>query len=425
MRISNRKSLKSAPEGVRFYSKSSPGKPKSPQCCKGGAQKLVFKYLGAVSKQLIIKTKDGKTILFNGQVDYLDVITIMSAPGTKIDKEIRFYYNGLLFPQLSIHISCSQPLEAGMIFGDFLLLSGVDKYGNILCGNCTHPQCGGGGCVPATSCPVGKNCGTYPDGCGGTINCGTCPSGKVCENNTCKDGCVGPNCPQCPDGSFPDCAGVCNGPNKLDCAGNCYNTQTEIPPKFKDCAGVCGGNATYDCAGVCNGTSELDCAGVCYNPRNGPPPHIIDCQGVCDGEAVPDCKGVCGGSSFTDCAGVCGGNAVYDCKGICNGTSSYDCKRVCGGDSTYDCEGNCYDPNTEQPLKIRDCDGVCGGDHYKDCAGRCIGPECFVVQSNGMYRLKSSMNRKQPVEAKLIKPKPSPKPVPAPVIKKTKFNKKA
>jgi predicted DNA-binding protein YlxM (UPF0122 family) len=38
-------------------------------------------------------------------------------------------------------------------------------------------------CMPATCQSLGKQCGTWPDGCGGTLNCGSCPSGYTCNPN--------------------------------------------------------------------------------------------------------------------------------------------------------------------------------------------------------------------------------------------------
>ena len=43
-------------------------------------------------------------------------------------------------------------------------------------------------CIPATSCPAGVECGSWPDGCGGTITCGdplyagNCAPGEVCTD---------------------------------------------------------------------------------------------------------------------------------------------------------------------------------------------------------------------------------------------------
>lgn len=45
--------------------------------------------------------------------------------------------------------------------------------------------CGGGPCIPTTCVALGKNCGSWPDGCGGTLNCGTCNPGFNCVNGIC------------------------------------------------------------------------------------------------------------------------------------------------------------------------------------------------------------------------------------------------
>jgi len=40
-------------------------------------------------------------------------------------------------------------------------------------------------CTPTTCLALGKECGTWDDGCGGTLNCGTCETGYTCENGAC------------------------------------------------------------------------------------------------------------------------------------------------------------------------------------------------------------------------------------------------
>jgi hypothetical protein len=37
--------------------------------------------------------------------------------------------------------------------------------------------------TPATCQSLGKQCGTWSDGCGGTLNCGSCQSGYICNLN--------------------------------------------------------------------------------------------------------------------------------------------------------------------------------------------------------------------------------------------------
>ena len=181
----------------------------------------------------------------------------------------------------------------------------------------------------------------------------------------------------CPEGSYPDCAGVCGGPHIRDCEGNCYDPNTETPKKFYDCAGVCGGDAKYDCKGICNGPHEVDCEGTCYDASTQNPPKILDCNGVCGGDAKYDCLGVCGGNTTLDCNGICGGNSILDCNDVCGGPSIRDCAGVCGGNSIFDCAGNCFDPTQEDPPVVRDCEGICGGTATYDCRGDCIPQDCY------------------------------------------------
>jgi len=40
-------------------------------------------------------------------------------------------------------------------------------------------------CVPDTCSSLGKQCGTWSDGCGGTLNCGVCETGYICSDGQC------------------------------------------------------------------------------------------------------------------------------------------------------------------------------------------------------------------------------------------------
>ena len=62
---------------------------------------------------------------------------------------------------------------------------------------------------------------------------------------------------------------------------------------------------TIDCAGVCRGTSRTDCAGTCYDPLIIAPPHIKGCDGICNSGAIRDCAGICDGTSYFDSGGNC------------------------------------------------------------------------------------------------------------------------
>ena len=66
--------------------------------------------------------------------------------------------------------------------------------GTLTCGTCSSGYTCNSGvcqCVPATCASLGKNCGTFSDGCGGTLTCGTCSSGYTCNSGVCQ--CT-PNC---------------------------------------------------------------------------------------------------------------------------------------------------------------------------------------------------------------------------------------
>jgi len=292
--------------------------------CDGGLVSLTLKYIGQADQDIVVEGQITGDIFFDDTVSPDEEFTMAgtNGPGGRMDNTIDIYYNTDQTPTTSIHISCSEPLDIGMIFGEFQIVAGVSRVGEL----------------------------------------------PLCDDI-------------CQPGSFPDCFGVCDGPGIRDCQGNCYNPNEGPPQVFEDCLGVCAGTATMDCSGICNGPHELDCAGNCYNPRTDNPPVSYDCNGVCGGSSVPDCLGVCDGTSVLDCNGVCNGDAYFDCNGVCGGTSHVDCLGVCGGNATYDCDGHCYDPDIQDPPHVRDCSGECNGNHYKDCGGHCISDDCFQVKS--------------------------------------------
>lgn len=52
--------------------------------------------------------------------------------------------------------------------------------------DCGTLGCSGGVCLtctPKTCSVLGKECGSWPDGCGGTVTCPTCPTGYTCDVN--------------------------------------------------------------------------------------------------------------------------------------------------------------------------------------------------------------------------------------------------
>ncbi len=78
------------------------------------------------------------------------------------------------------------------------------------------------GCTPATCSSLGKQCGTWPDGCGGALQCGSCPRGLDCN-----------------------CNGTCDSPTQptfIDCGGaGCCRTERCCPDSDVCCSsGPCG-----------------------------------------------------------------------------------------------------------------------------------------------------------------------------------------
>lgn len=47
----------------------------------------------------------------------------------------------------------------------------------------------GNSCVPSTCSSLGKNCGSWSDGCSGTLNCGSCSTGYACSSGVCQQTC--------------------------------------------------------------------------------------------------------------------------------------------------------------------------------------------------------------------------------------------
>ena len=77
-------------------------------------------------------------------------------------------------------------------------------------------------CVPDTCTSLGKQCGTWPNGCGVDLTCPTCPTGQSCSDGQCIVDCV-PDCAgkTCgSDGCDEDC-GTCGPGDFCDGTGNC------------------------------------------------------------------------------------------------------------------------------------------------------------------------------------------------------------
>jgi len=51
-----------------------------------------------------------------------------------------------------------------------------------------------GGCVAKTCSELGKECGSWDDGCNGTIDCGSCSEGESCVDGSCVADCIPQTC---------------------------------------------------------------------------------------------------------------------------------------------------------------------------------------------------------------------------------------
>ena len=137
--------------------------PDIPECgeCKGGVTTLTFQYNGTAAADVMVKAKKGDVILFDAAVSPGDMFTVNGADkkGKNADKkgkngdkegkrgdkkgkhgdkkgklgtEIKIFVNG---EEYTIHTSCSQPIGAGMIFGDFEIVGGESLKGGVFCIN--------------------------------------------------------------------------------------------------------------------------------------------------------------------------------------------------------------------------------------------------------------------------------------------------
>lgn len=189
---------------------------------------------------------------------------------------------------------------------------GDDGCGNS-CGKCPSGKvCQNGKCVatctPKTCLQLGKECGSWSDGCGGTINCGQCSSGYFCNNGKClcQPNCTGKECGS--DGCGGSC-GICSGGYYCDSFGKCKSNC--VP----SCAGKeCGSDG---CGGSC-GTCQIG-----YKCKNG------KCEYVCQ----PDCNGKeCGPDG-------CGSICLPGCSAGTSCNSEGKCIPYCVSDTDCDYEG--------------------------------------------------------------------------------------
>ncbi|MCA9322727.1 MAG: hypothetical protein KDB53_18440 [Planctomycetes bacterium] len=92
--------------------------------CDGNVNALTLRYLGNVANALI-QVNSGA--FFSGVVQPGEDFSFSGITGSSITLTI----NG--GSSSSIHVSCSQPIGAGSIFGDYLVVAGTNNNGGALC----------------------------------------------------------------------------------------------------------------------------------------------------------------------------------------------------------------------------------------------------------------------------------------------------
>lgn len=225
------------------------------------------------------------------------------------------------------------------------------------CGNCVGGATGVEPCEP--DCTGLSGGGAFRDACDvcvrGTtglepciIDCSGLPGGGAFTDDC--GACVGGNT------GLPPCVADCNG--SYDDSHILFDCVNDVLVDSCDgitecvCADV---SATYYCDPDCTGT--LDCAGICDGPNR------LDSCGVCDADlandCIQDCNGVFGGPALLDDCGTCDEDPNNDCKvvahlpaysvidGVISGTKLWDTRtyqidlnEIGPGEETPDCEPN-------------------------------------------------------------------------------------
>ena len=125
----------------------------------------------------------------------------------------------------STSAQCASTCSSGVCLDPMTAQEKLLEYMLFDLGSCVPPA---KVCVPATSCPVGQECGYAPDGCGGLVACGTCSDGKSCgagdppiANKCGKVTCAPHKCP-----SEIACGFASDGCSGVAACGSCPPGQT-------------------------------------------------------------------------------------------------------------------------------------------------------------------------------------------------------
>ncbi len=100
--------------------------------CDGKVTELTLEYQGDVGVHIRVEQKKDKKIVFDGFVSPGEIFSFVGQgkKGT-LTTEIRIYVNGAL--RVKVHTSCSKAIGPGLVFGEFLVVSGASRNGGPLC----------------------------------------------------------------------------------------------------------------------------------------------------------------------------------------------------------------------------------------------------------------------------------------------------
>ncbi|MCH8986745.1 lamin tail domain-containing protein, partial [Patescibacteria group bacterium] len=111
-----------------------PTPPSPPPCgeCEGGVVMLELQYNGSEEADVKVIERKDDVIIFEGIVQPGEVFSFIgSKKENRLDNEIKIFLNEE--EHVSIHTSCSEPINPGLIFGDFEIISVNSRVNGPVC----------------------------------------------------------------------------------------------------------------------------------------------------------------------------------------------------------------------------------------------------------------------------------------------------
>jgi len=244
---------------------------------------------------------------------------------------------------------------------------------------CYNGQCI---CIPKTCSDLGKQCGSWDNGCGNTINCGNCPLGQTCQNGQCI------NLAFCGNNVI-DVGEQCELPNTNNNAYCSQTTTTCLGNKLgiRDLYGNCNNNCGcgYDdfsyscvknqCGAQCSNNADCNdgnanTADSCLNDCTCQHISIMFCgNGIIDLGEQCEFNSQCGSNScqltFSD---YCNNKKLveYNTNKILDSTTiSNSCQNTCNSCACSNCQPQCNTPSTNEYCVKNICSAQCSNN--SDC----------------------------------------------------------